>query len=88
MIVSGFEVEKSKPFPDVFLRAAEQLGVPTSECVVIEDSTHGISAAKAANIFCIGYQNPMGKQNLSQADRIIEDFSELLKSDFIYGNKY
>lgn len=73
-IVSGYEVNNSKPHPDIFLKAAEKLGVDPKECIVIEDSTNGIKAAKAANMFCVGYNNPISNQDLSEADMIINDF--------------
>ncbi|HYR23702.1 MAG TPA: HAD family phosphatase [Chthoniobacterales bacterium] len=50
VIITGDEIERGKPDPDIYLRAAEQLGVPTNDCLVIEDSLSGIAAAKAANI--------------------------------------
>ena len=46
--VYGSEVPRGKPAPDIFLIAAEKLGVPPAECVVLEDSPAGITAGKAA----------------------------------------
>lgn len=76
VIVSGFEVNNSKPHPDIFLKAAEKLKVDPKECIVIEDSTNGIKAAKSANMFCIGYNNPISNQDLSESDIIINDFND------------
>ena len=53
-IVSGHEVENSKPFPDVFLRAAELIGAKPEDCIVFEDSGNGVKAAYAAGMKCIG----------------------------------
>ena len=50
VIVTGEEVERGKPDPDIYLRAAENLDVATDACLVIEDSLSGIAAAKAANM--------------------------------------
>ena len=50
VIVTGEEVERGKPHPDIYLRAAEKLDVATDACLVIEDSLSGIAAAKAANM--------------------------------------
>lgn len=50
VIITGEEVERGKPHPDIYLRAAEKLDVPTDACLVIEDSLSGIAAAKAANM--------------------------------------
>jgi HAD superfamily hydrolase (TIGR01509 family) len=50
VIVTGEEVERGKPHPDIYLRAAEKLDVATGACLVVEDSLSGIAAAKAANM--------------------------------------
>jgi HAD superfamily hydrolase (TIGR01509 family) len=85
IIVSGEEVPRGKPRPDVFLKAAELLGVEPGSCVVIEDSDNGLTAAREAEIRSIGFRNPnSGRQTLSLADRIVDDIREvsivLLKS--------
>jgi HAD superfamily hydrolase (TIGR01509 family) len=46
----GSQVERGKPFPDIFLLAARQLALPPGDCVVLEDSPNGIAAAKAAGM--------------------------------------
>ena len=74
-VVSGESVKQGKPAPDIFLLAAERLGVEPRQCVVIEDSAKGIAAAKAAGMKCIGYRNPHSyQQDLSGADWIVADF--------------
>ena len=76
--VSGNEVKNGKPAPDVFLHTANLLKVNPQECLVIEDSTNGVKAAKSAEMRCIGFQNfNSGNQDLSDADMIISTFSEL-----------
>ncbi|PYK66414.1 MAG: hypothetical protein DME45_12650 [Verrucomicrobia bacterium] len=50
VIVTGEEVDRGKPHPDIYLRAAEKLNVATDASLVIEDSLSGIAAAKAANM--------------------------------------
>lgn len=75
-LASGYEVNNSKPHPEIFLKAAEKLGVKPSECIDIEDSTNGIRAAKAAGMLCVGYNNPVSNQDLSEADIIINDFND------------
>ncbi len=50
VIVTGDEVEHGKPHPDIYLRAAEKLGVAADACLVIEDALSGIAAAKAAQM--------------------------------------
>lgn len=77
-IVSGEDFPKSKPHPAIFEKAAELSGTPKEECIVIEDSTNGIKAAKAAGIYCIGYKSENAiLQELAEADSIISHFNEL-----------
>jgi HAD superfamily hydrolase (TIGR01509 family) len=77
-IVSGEDFPNSKPHPAIFLKAAELAQTPTENCIVIEDSTNGIKAAKAAGIYCIAYNSINSKlQDLSLADMVIQRFDEL-----------
>lgn len=77
LIVSGEQVRNGKPEPDIFLSVAEYYKRTPQDCIVIEDSTNGVLAAKAANMFCVGYYNPnSGNQNLSKADIIINSFKD------------
>ncbi len=76
-IVSGGQVERGKPFPDVFLKCASLLGIVPAKCVVIEDATHGIAAAKSANMYCIGFTNSRtNNQDVSQSDLIMDCFDD------------
>lgn len=56
-LVGGDQVERAKPYPDVFLKTAAILKIDPMECVVLEDSPNGIEAAKSANMFCIAIPN-------------------------------
>ncbi|KHD45244.1 HAD family hydrolase [Streptococcus hongkongensis] len=77
VLVSGEEVEQSKPAPDVFIKAAQLLGAPQEACIVFEDTKNGSIAAKAAGMTCIGFANPdYPKQDLSACDKIISNFEE------------
>ena len=68
VVTSGDEVKNPKPAPDTFLFAAKQSGVPVDECIVIEDSTNGGKAAKAAKMPCIWMHNPdSGDQEIPDA---------------------
>lgn len=51
--VCGDEIEKGKPFPDIFIKAAEKLNLPLERCLILEDSQNGIIAAKRANMSVI-----------------------------------
>ena len=77
-LISGENIEKSKPFPDIFLKAAKELKVDTNECVVIEDSKNGVIAANRANIKCIGFLNiDSGNQDLSESDLIVKNIKDI-----------
>jgi HAD superfamily hydrolase (TIGR01509 family) len=77
-IVSGEDFPKSKPHPAIFEHAASLSLAPKENCIVIEDSTNGVKAAKAAGIFCVGYNSLHSKdQDLTLADIIVNHFSEL-----------
>lgn len=85
--LSGEEVALSKPEPDIFLKVAELLNVKPHECLVIEDSTSGIIAAKRAGMRCIGYKNVnSGNQDLSAADLIVHKIEEIDFTEMILGN--
>lgn len=76
--VSGEDFPKSKPHPAIFMKAAELSQTPVENCIVIEDSTNGILAAKAAGIYCVGYDSFHSKlQDYSLADKVISHFNEL-----------
>lgn len=77
-IISGEEVAKGKPAPDIYLEAARLLEVDTDQCVVLEDSCNGIRAAKDAGMYCVGYINPnSGNQDLSNADEVVSFIREI-----------
>lgn len=77
-IVSGEDFPNSKPHPAIFMHAASLSIAPRENCIVIEDSTNGVKAAKAADIFCVGYNSFHSKdQDLSLADVIVNHFNEL-----------
>ncbi|PIB27189.1 beta-phosphoglucomutase [Maribacter sp. 4U21] len=78
-IVDGNNVTKAKPDPEVFLIAAENLGVPSNKCVVFEDAVAGIQAANAAHMISIG----IGDQKvLSESKYNFNDFTEI-DTDFL-----
>ena len=79
VIMSGDDVQYSKPNPEIFLKVAQWYHLPATQFTVIEDSTNGVKAAKSANMQCIALQNPLsGGQDLSQADLLIHSMQELL----------
>ena len=78
VLVSGDMVKHSKPYPDIFLYAADKLEIGKESIVIIEDSTNGVKAAIAAGISCLGYKNiNSGNQDLSIATNVALDFNKV-----------
>lgn len=77
-LVSGEDFPESKPNPAIFIEAQRLSGNDKSNCIIIEDSTNGIQAANAAEIFCVGYKSVNSRnQNYETADLVIHHFDEL-----------
>jgi HAD superfamily hydrolase (TIGR01509 family) len=75
---SGADLPKSKPNPEIFLKAAKASGYSKSECFVIEDSTNGIKAAHNAGIYCFAYKSEHSKgQDYSLANKVISSFKDI-----------
>jgi HAD superfamily hydrolase (TIGR01509 family) len=71
--VAGDEVAHGKPAPDMFLLAAERLGVPAGECIVVEDSPPGVQAGLAAGMLTLAVCRVPGTEaSLARADRILD----------------
>lgn len=77
VIVSADEVAHSKPEPDIFLLAAERLGVPARFCLVIEDSVSGMRAAKSAGMYCIGLVPVDGRPEDFPAGLLVKSLQEV-----------
>jgi HAD superfamily hydrolase (TIGR01509 family) len=77
-IFSAADVEHGKPAPDLFLHAAEQIGVEAAACAVVEDSPFGIQAAAAAGMRSFGYAGGiMPAARLQDADVVFDEMREL-----------
>ena len=72
-----------KPFPDPYLRGASDLNLSPTECIVIENAPMGIKAAKSACAYCVAITSTLTKKYLSEADAVVENFSELAKLEAI-----
>lgn len=72
VVLDGNRVTSPKPHPEIYLRAAELLGVPPSRCVVFEDSLTGVAAGRAAGMKVIGIRTTFG--NLPGTDLTVDDF--------------
>jgi HAD superfamily hydrolase (TIGR01509 family) len=80
IIITGDEIERGKPAPDIYLRAVEKLNITSAECLVIEDSLSGITAAKAAKMRVAAipdrrFVDP--REYEKQADYLLKDLSEV-----------
>jgi beta-phosphoglucomutase len=71
-IITGLDVEKKKPFPDIYLKAAENLGLKPVNCLVVEDAVSGIKAGKDAGCRCLAVTSSFDASALKDADWICE----------------
>lgn len=75
-IVSGLDTEQKKPAPDIFLKAAERLGVKPEECLVVEDAISGVAAGKAAGARVLAMTTSFSAKELSGADWILASLTD------------
>ncbi|MBA3533861.1 MAG: HAD-IA family hydrolase [Ardenticatenales bacterium] len=84
-ICSGEEVARGKPAPDVYLLAAERIGVAPAHCVALEDSLNGARAARAAGMHCIAVPNhaykPSDFENI--AHHIVSSLEDVTQEDLL-----
>ncbi len=86
VVCSGDEVARGKPAPDIFLLAADRLGVAPGACVVLEDSPNGLRAAKAAGMACIVVPNSAcDRRDFDGADLVLGSLLELEPRHFGQG---
>ncbi|MGX5184609.1 HAD family hydrolase [Streptomyces avermitilis] len=76
-IFSSQDVGRGKPAPDLFLYAAERMGVPPKRCVVVEDSPLGVQAANAAGMDVFGYTAMTPAAKLAGATQLLSDLGEV-----------
>ena len=75
--VDGNSIENGKPAPDIFLKAAAELGVKPENCLIIEDSENGVNGAHKAGAKVVGFNRAHDEsQDLSNADFIIEEYNQ------------
>jgi HAD superfamily hydrolase (TIGR01509 family) len=75
--VTGSEITRKKPDPELFLVAASRMGIIPANCVVIEDAPSGVQAAKAAGAKCIAVTNSTTAAKLKEADLICESLEQI-----------
>ena len=71
VVITGDDVSRKKPDPQIYLLAAERLGLPASRCVVFEDAPVGVQAAKSAGARCVAITNTVEADALAGADLIV-----------------
>jgi HAD superfamily hydrolase (TIGR01509 family) len=74
-IVNGSQVARKKPAPDIFLTAAERLGLPPAACLVVEDAVAGVAAARAAGARCLALTTSFPADRLQEANWIVADLA-------------
>ena len=83
-VVSTEEVTHSKPAPDVYLAAAERIGIKPTNCLGIEDTKNGAGAVHNAGMVCVGFANPeFPKQDLASADVVVSSFEDLAAESLV-----
>jgi beta-phosphoglucomutase len=81
--VTKEEIARSKPSPETFLKAAEKLGLPPACCAVVEDAVPGVQAGKAAGMHVVAVTTTRRREDLVQADHIVNGLTELKAADFL-----
>ena len=76
--VTGADVTRGKPDPQVFRMSAERLNVPPSRCIVIEDAPAGVKAAHAAGMICVGLVSTgRTREDLADADLLVNELTDI-----------
>lgn len=70
-------VSKGKPDPEIYLKCAKGINLPNNQCIVFEDALAGIKAGKSAGSIVVGVATTHKREELTEADYIIDDFSDL-----------
>ena len=76
-IITGLDVVNKKPYPDIYIKAAEKLGLKASECLVVEDAISGITAARRAGCRCLALSTSFAAEMLSEADWICDSLANV-----------
>ncbi len=77
-LVSGDDVSRGKPDPEIFLETARRMNIKPRYCVVLEDTAHGVQAAKRAGMLCVAIPNSFTEgQDFSQADLMVKSLTDL-----------
>jgi beta-phosphoglucomutase family hydrolase len=76
-VITGHDVTKGKPSPQVFLVAAQRLGVEPQNCLVFEDAVAGVKAAKSAGMYCVAITSTHPREKLAEADLVVDSLEKV-----------
>ena len=79
VIITGSDQERGKPDPDPFLKALEKLDLTKNECIVVENSPLGITAARRAGLYCVAVASMLEPEKIQHADLVLKDHPALLE---------
>jgi beta-phosphoglucomutase len=75
--INGLDVERKKPFPDIYIKAAESIGLIPQECLVVEDAVSGVKAAISAGCRCLAVTSSFDADALHEADWICKSLQSV-----------
>ena len=79
VVVSGSDVERNKPFPDIYMRTLSLMGMTPDNCLAVEDTQYGLQAAKDAGLRCFAVPHELSRgQDFSRADRVLDSLEGLI----------
>lgn len=76
-VITGEDVTRKKPDPQIYRVTAKRLGIPPEHCVVFEDAPAGVTAAKAAGMWCVAVTSSVDADQLRAADRVVDSLAEV-----------
>ncbi|MHA2306487.1 MAG: HAD family hydrolase, partial [Candidatus Hodarchaeales archaeon] len=82
-LIGSDERLRGKPYPDIFLESASQIGINPDHCIALEDTPNGIQAAKDAGMYVIAITTTFLANKLENADLVISSFHELDLRTFV-----
>lgn len=87
VIVTGVDITRSKPDPEIFLLGAQRLGLEPRDCVVFEDAVSGVEAAKAGGMISVGFGPTEGLAE-AEPDLLVPDYASLDVDAFVRGELF
>ena len=79
VVISGSDLERGKPDPDPFLTALEKLDLTKNECIVVENSPLGVTAARRAGLYCVAVASMLEPETIQHADLAFKDHNDLIR---------